>query len=169
MFMQSRLPRALYILISLVGFTAPLHAQTIDDGIMLGKNELLAGNFYSHDSWDQYWEGDAQAHQRKHRHDHDEDQRLAANYGLSDRLNVIGMVPYVWTRASQGVLHGIQGFQDLTLAAKWNVLEKPLTSYGTLRAIFVVAAGDSADRLQPGAAAAVDRHWAARACRGAAR
>jgi len=32
-------------------------------------------------------------------------------------------------------------FQDLTLAAKWSVLEKPMTSYGTLRTIFVVAAG----------------------------
>jgi Putative MetA-pathway of phenol degradation len=50
-------------------------------------------------------------------------------------------VPYVWTRASQGVLHGFEGFQDLTLAAKWSVLEKPMTSYGTLRTIFVVAAG----------------------------
>jgi hypothetical protein len=47
----------------------------------------------------------------------------------------------VWTRASQGVLHGINGFQDLTLAAKWSVLEKPMTSYGTLRTIFIVAAG----------------------------
>ena len=37
------------------------------------------------------------------------------------------MVPYVWTDASQGVLHGIQGFQDLTLAAKWNFLERPST------------------------------------------
>ena len=50
-------------------------------------------------------------------------------------------MPYVWTRASQGVLHGFEGLQDLTLAAKWSGLEKPMTSYGTLRTIVVVAAG----------------------------
>lgn len=50
------------------------------------------------------------------------------------------MVPYVWTSASQGVLHGIQGFQDITLAAKYNVLEKPSTAnHGSLRAIAVVS------------------------------
>ena len=63
------------------------------------------------------------------------------NYGLADRLNVIAMVPYVWTSASQGVLHGIQGFQDLTLAAKWNFLDKPWTTYGSLRAFLVVSGG----------------------------
>jgi hypothetical protein len=53
---------------------------------------------------------------------------------------VIGMVPYVWTNASQGVLHGIDGFQDLTLAAKWSVIERPAWD-GQLRAIAVVSAG----------------------------
>jgi hypothetical protein len=34
-----------------------------------------------------------------------------ASYGVSDRLNVIATVPYIWTEASQGVLHGSRGFQ----------------------------------------------------------
>ena len=51
------------------------------------------------------------------------------------------MVPYVWTEASQGVLHGIQGFQDLTLAAKYNFLERPSTKVGALRTFAVVSAG----------------------------
>ena len=68
------------------------------------------------------------------------------------------MVPYVWTNASQGVLHGIQGFQDVTLAAKWNFLDRPWTSHGALQAFFVVSGGIADDRLQPGAAAALHRH-----------
>ena len=36
---------------------APFGAQTIDDGIMLGQKALLTGNFYSYDTWDEYWEG----------------------------------------------------------------------------------------------------------------
>jgi hypothetical protein len=120
---------------------APLHAQTIDDGIMLGKHELLTGNFYSWDTWDEYWEGTQKRTNGNIGTITTEVNTIAANYGVFDRFNVIGTVPYVWTRASQGVLHGIEGFQDLTLAAKWSVLEKPMTSYGTLRTIFVVSAG----------------------------
>ncbi len=65
---------------------------------------------------------------------------LFGNYGLTDRLNVIATAPYVWTRASQGVLQGMQGFQDLTVAAKYNFLQRP-SRLGTVRAIAVAAAG----------------------------
>jgi hypothetical protein len=120
---------------------APLHAQTIDDGIMLSQKQLLTGNFYSYDTWDQYWEGELKRSNGNIGTITTEVNTITANYGVFDRFNVIGMVPYVWTKASQGVLHGINGFQDLTLAAKWSVLEKPMTSHGTLRTIVVVSAG----------------------------
>jgi hypothetical protein len=55
-------------------------------------------------------------------------------------LNVFTAVPYVWTRASQGVLHGMRGFQDITLAAKYTLFERPTTRLGSLRA-FAVASG----------------------------
>lgn len=32
-------------------------AQTIDDGVMMAKGELFAGDIYTHDQWDHYWEG----------------------------------------------------------------------------------------------------------------
>ncbi len=102
MLMQSRLPRALYTLVSLVCFTAPLHAQTIDDGIMLGKHQLLTGNFYSHDSWDQYWEGALKRTNGNIGTITTKVNIVAANYGLFDRLNLIGTVPYVWTRCQSG-------------------------------------------------------------------
>ena len=46
----------------------------------------------------------------------------------------------MWTHASQGVLHDMEGFQDLTVAGKLRVLETPLTASGSLRAFAVVAA-----------------------------
>jgi Putative MetA-pathway of phenol degradation len=141
MLMHSRFSRVLCTSALFVCLAAPLHAQTIDDGIMLGKRELLTGNFYSWDTWDQYWEGTLKRTNGNIGTITTEVNTIAANYGVFDRFNLIGTVPYVWTRASQGVLHGIEGFQDLTLAAKWSVLEKPMTSYGTLRTIFVVAVG----------------------------
>ena len=59
--------------------------------------------------------------------------------GLTNRLNVIGAVPYVLDQASQGVLHGIDGFQDLTLAAKFTAFERPSVNVRTVRAIGVVS------------------------------
>ena len=141
MLMHSRFSRVLSTFALFACLAAPLHAQTIDDGIMLSQKQLLTGNFYSYDTWDRYWEGELKRTNGNIGTITTEVNTITANYGVFDRFNVIGMVPYVWTRASQGVLHGINGFQDLTLAAKWSVLEKPMTSHGTLRTIFVVAAG----------------------------
>ena len=141
MLMHSRFSRVFCTSALFACLAAPLGAQTIDDGIMLGKKALLTGNFYSHDTWDKYWEGTLKRTNGNIGSITTEANVFTANYGLFDRFNLIGSVPYIWTRASQGVLHGIEGFQDLTLAAKWSVLEKPMTSHGTLRTIVVVAAG----------------------------
>ncbi|MEQ1907782.1 MAG: hypothetical protein ABMA15_03120 [Vicinamibacterales bacterium] len=41
----------------LTALALPLHAQTIDDGIMLTARSLQVGGIYTHDHWDEYWEG----------------------------------------------------------------------------------------------------------------
>ena len=112
-------------------------AQTIDDGIMMGARELQTANLFSHDSWDQYWEGELKRTNGNIGRITTRADVWSANYGLTDRWNVIAMVPYVWTHASQGVLHGISGLQDVTLAAKWSFFDRQVAS-GRLRAIAVV-------------------------------
>lgn len=57
MLIYRRLPRVYYTLALVFVCSLSAHAQTIDDGIMLGTGELQAGNLFSYDSWDQYWEG----------------------------------------------------------------------------------------------------------------
>ena len=119
----------------------PLAAQTIDDGFLMSKGVLTAGVMYSHDSWDEYWEGS-----RKRSNDNigtltTQSVMLAGHYGLTDRLSVIVMMPYVWTHSSEGPLHGLQGFQDLTVAAKYRLLATPFTNRGTLSAFVGGAAG----------------------------
>ena len=49
--------RVLLLLLVLGPRPSTLHAQTVDDGLMMAKRELLTGNVYTHDSWDKYWEG----------------------------------------------------------------------------------------------------------------
>ena len=106
---------------------------------MLSKGQLFTGGLYARESWDEYWEGSL-------KRDNDNIGTVTtqvntwyANYAITNRLNVIGAVPYVWTRASQGVLHGIDGFQDLTLAAKFNAFERPSANVRTVRAIGVLS------------------------------
>ena len=41
------------------------------------------------------------------------------------RLNVIAMLPWVWTGASAGTMSGMDGLQDVTVAVKWNALSTP--------------------------------------------
>jgi hypothetical protein len=120
---------------------SPLPAQTIDDGIMMPKGDLCVGSRYSSDSWDRYWEGTLERVNGNIGKITTRSNTWFANYGVSRRLNVIGMVPYVWTKASQGVLRGMSGWQDITLAAKYRLLERGFTRHGTMRAIAVATGG----------------------------
>ena len=133
--------RALWLAFALSACSAPLRAQTIDDGLMMSKRTLCTGFLYTHDSWDQYWEGTLKRGNGNIGTISTQTVMWAGNYGVTDRLNVIAMTPYVWTNASQGVLHGMSGFQDLTVAVKYNLLETAFTSHGNLRAIIVASGG----------------------------
>jgi hypothetical protein len=134
-------PRTLLLLFLLVSLQVSLGAQTIDDGIMLPKKTLFTGGLYTRESFNEYWEGTLKRDNENIGTVTTQVNTWFANYGVTDRINVIAAVPYVWTRASQGVLHGIDGLQDLTLAAKLNAFEKTSPSAGLIRAMAVVSAG----------------------------
>jgi hypothetical protein len=51
---------------------------------------------------------------------------LMGTYGITDKLNVIVNVPYVQTHATAGTLHGMKGFQDLSVWLKWMPVEKEI-------------------------------------------
>ena len=131
------------LVIALMGILiagATLHAQTIDDGIMIPKKTLFSGDIYTHDSWNQYWEGPLKRTNGNIGTLTTQTNTWTANYGLTKHLDIIALAPYVWTNASQGVLKGQSGFQDFTLAAKYNLLEVPFTRLGFLRVIGVASA-----------------------------
>jgi len=112
-------------------------AQTIDDGIMVTKRSLFTGDVYVHESWDHYWEGELKRENGNVGTVTTQTNVWYANYGITDRLNVIAMVPYIWTEASQGVLHGMNGVQDLSIAAKYTLMNRAKTAVGALRLLGV--------------------------------
>jgi hypothetical protein len=134
-------PGVCVLLCLFASLSTSARAQMIDDGIMLAKRDLFVGNLYTHDSWDEYWEGALKRDNGNIGTLTTQANVIFANYGLTDRLNVITTLPYVWTRASQGVLHGMDGFQDFTLAVKYKALEASSRSLGTFKAMAVVSGG----------------------------
>jgi len=106
----------------------PAAAQTIDDALMMPKRTLSTGVLYAHESWDQYWEGTLKRTNGNIGTLTTQSLTSMVGYGITDRLGLIATLPYIWTRASQGVLNDMSGFQDLTLAAKFRLLTSGPTS-----------------------------------------
>jgi len=121
-----------------LGATAA-HAQTTDDGIMLSRFKYCTGVFYTYDTWDHYWEGTNFRSNANIGAITTRNVSYVGNYGLTDHINLLVNVPYIWTSASQGVLHGQRGWQDLTVSVKAKVLSVPVRSIGAVRAIAVVS------------------------------
>jgi hypothetical protein len=117
-----------------------LTAQTIDDGIMMGKRLMCAGYLYANDQWDQYWEGSLLRSNGNIGTLTTQSHQVFANYGVTNKLNVIAHLPHVRTEASQGVLAGMRGWQDATFAAKYKFFDKPFTEAGSFRLMAVVSA-----------------------------
>jgi hypothetical protein len=95
------------------------NAQTVDDAIMMGKKQWCNGLTYMHSSWKDYWEGTTKRENKNLGTVTTQSLMVMSNYGINDKLNVLVSVPYVWTNASAGTLHGMKGFQDIDLAVKY--------------------------------------------------
>lgn len=115
------------ILVICFGSLVQVQAQTDMDAIMMNKNQFCSGFIYSYSSWDTYWEGTLKRKNENLGSVSAQSVMFMANYGITDKINIIAGAPYVWTKASAGTLHGMKGLQDLSVFIKW----KPVThSFG---------------------------------------
>lgn len=106
---------------------------------MLTRQKYCTGFFFTYDSWDNYWEGTKQRTNGNLGTVITRTVYYTGNYGLTNRINVIGSVPYVYTNATGGVLHGQAGFQDLSLAVKVKALSVPIGNFGAVRLMGVLS------------------------------
>jgi hypothetical protein len=113
---------------------SPVAAQTIDDGFAPPGRTLSGGVFYSRESWNQYWEGTLKRTNGNIGTLTTRSVTMVGAYSLTDRFGVIASLPYIRTHASQGVLHDLDGFQDLALAARFRLLDTGAGSHGTFSA-----------------------------------
>ncbi|MBS1596729.1 MAG: hypothetical protein JST75_00785 [Bacteroidetes bacterium] len=112
-------------------------AQTENDGIMMQKKQWCNGFTYMYSGWDQYWEGTLKRKNDNIGRFTNQSVVFMTNYGITDKLNVLVSVPYVWTHVTAGTLHGLHGFQDVSAAVKYQAFTTKLAG-GKLK-IFGVA------------------------------
>lgn len=101
-------------------------AQTLDDGLMMPKKYFCTGFLYTHSQWDKYWEGSLKRDNQNIGTFSSWNIMYVGNYGITDRLNIIAMAPYISNQSNQGTLTGLQGVQDLTLGGKYRFVRKQI-------------------------------------------
>jgi hypothetical protein len=121
-------------------FVSQAGAQSLQDGGLMPRRTLGTGVAFTHQQWDRYWEGTLKRDNENIGTLTTQSMTWMAAYGLSDRLSLVAMLPYVRTEASQGTLKGMHGVQDLTLGAKYRLLTAP-TEHGSLSLLAVGAVG----------------------------
>ena len=134
----SAVPRSLLVLGAVAASAGPSAGQTLGDGMLAPHRQLLPTVEYGHESWDRYWEGELERDNRNIGTLTTQSITMMAAYGATERVTLIAALPYIWTRASQGVLHEMRGWQDLTLAARVRVLETTVGERATLGASVLV-------------------------------
>lgn len=99
-------------------------AQTEQDALMMpGRNICVAG-LVGYSSWTDYWEGTFKRNNANMGRVSTQVNMLMLNYGIKNNLNVLATVPYLKTKATQGTLAGMSGFQDISLWLKWKPVQK---------------------------------------------
>jgi hypothetical protein len=106
-------------IITWVMLTHAANAQTDADAIMMNKNQFCSGLLYNYSSWDHYWEGKLKRENLNLGTVSNQSVMYMANYGITDNLNIMAGAPYVWTKATAGTLHAMNGVQDLFAVVKW--------------------------------------------------
>jgi hypothetical protein len=124
------LPSKRWLTILLViALASPAAAQTEIDAIMMNRNQFCSGLMYGYSSWDTYWEGKLKRTNENLGTISTQSVMYMANYGITDKLNVMVGAPYVWTKASAGTLSGLKGVQDISLFVKWKPISERIGNH----------------------------------------
>lgn len=116
------------------------NSQTDLDGIMMNRKQVCHAIIYDHSSWDHYWEGSFKRTNENMGTITTQSLMYMPNYGITNNLNIMASLPYVWTNASAGTLKGMKGMQDIMVFLKWKALTR---SFGKNRVSLIAIGGAS--------------------------
>ena len=111
--------KKIYLLLSLALVAGQVAmAQMPHDGIYMNKKLGCGAVIYGNASWTNYWENQLFRDNKNIGRLTTESVSAMLAYGITKKLNVIAVVPYVRTNASKGNLMGQVGLQDASLWLK---------------------------------------------------
>lgn len=148
--LSSRCPAALATasVLALIS-SAPIAAQTLDDGLMVRPRQIRLSVDYASESWSEYWEGGLRRTNGNVGTVTTRSAMLSLGVGVHRRVSLFATLPYISTNASAGVLSGMQGMQDLTAGIKARLFSVTPTPRTTLRATALVGGGIPTTRYTP--------------------
>jgi hypothetical protein len=97
---------------------AEINAQMPHDAIYMNKKIACGALIYGNSSWTNYWENGLKRDNPNLGRLTTQSATAMIAYGITRDINVIAMIPYVKTDASQGNLMGQQGLQDASVFVK---------------------------------------------------
>lgn len=104
-------------------FTLKLNAQMPHDAIYMPKNTICIATSYSQNSWKLYWENTQKRENLNMGNISTQSVMTFAAIGIKNNFNIIAGLPYIWTKTSVGNLMGQKGIQDLSIWAKYKIIE----------------------------------------------
>src|SRR4051812_205588 len=107
------------LLLCLVLLITAVQAQTDHDAIMMNKYQWCNGISYEHSQWKNYWEGTLKRDNENIGTFTSQAVMFMTNYGITNKLNIMAGLPYIWNHVSAGTLHSMHGLQDISVAVKW--------------------------------------------------
>ncbi len=130
--------------ISILFLCVVVNAQTPTDAIMMTKGEMCIAAIYSHDSWDEYWEGTLLRTNGNIGTLTRQSISPMAIVGLNDRINFLVALPWMKTESSGGYIKGVSGLQDMGFWLKGKPLDSKLgpgdlTIHGTAGFTFPIS------------------------------
>jgi hypothetical protein len=98
-------------------------SQTPNDAIMMEKGQLCVAAVYGHDSWDEYWEGTRKRSNGNIGTFTRQSVMGMFSLGITDKINLLGGLPWMKTDPSAGQMKGAKGLQDWGVWIKANALD----------------------------------------------
>ncbi len=115
--------KRLFIVLGFLCAYANVQAQMPNDAIYMPKGTVCVGTMYTHSSWSKYWENTLKRENLNIGTHTTQSVMVMPAIGISDRVNVILSLPYVWTKTSAGNLMGQKGIQDFSAWLKVKAIE----------------------------------------------
>ncbi len=99
-------------------------SQSPTDGLMMPKGSLCNLVGYSNSKWANYWEGENKRSNGNLGTFTSQNVMVMGALGLSDKMNLMAALPYIWNKASASYIDGQSGLQDLSAWLKYRIVQK---------------------------------------------